>query len=297
MERVPRKYAKVEAELACSARARRYISLFPHRSATPAARDSGLTDDDLADTFHAGAQVRRPPICPGRTRLIISLCFSPQQQRFPARKLSADLCSAAIPLLGTPGWRFPLDGPRAGARIASQCGGEPDEFRLIQVMKTLFLIRHAKSSWHDTALPDKDRPLGDRGRRDAPKMGKRLAKRDVKPDLILSSPARRALTTAEIIAKKLDYKLKDIVVDDRLYAAAMNDLFDVIHQLGDKLERVMLFGHNPELTEFAHRLSGEITHMPTCAVAEFTFSAKSWRNIGKANLARVALDYPKKRKS
>jgi hypothetical protein len=85
-------------------------------------------------------------------------------------------------------------------------------------MKTLFLIRHAKSSWDDTALPDKDRPLDDRGRRDAPKMGKRLAKRDVKPDLILSSPARRALTTAEVIAKKLDYKLKDIVVDDRLYA-------------------------------------------------------------------------------
>jgi phosphohistidine phosphatase len=168
---------------------------------------------------------------------------------------------------------------------------------LIQVMKTLFLIRHAKSSWDDTALPDKDRPLGDRGRRDAPKMGKRLAKRDVKPDLILSSPARRALTTAEIIAKKLDYKLKDIVVDDRLYAGAVHSLLNVIHGLGDKPERVMLFGHNPELTEFAHRLSGEITHMPTCAVAEFTFSAKSWRNIGKANLARVALDYPKKKKS
>jgi phosphohistidine phosphatase len=69
-------------------------------------------------------------------------------------------------------------------------------------MKTLFLIRHAKSSWDDTALPDKDRPLDDRGKRDAPKVGKRLAKRDVKPDLILSSPARRALTTAQIIAKK-----------------------------------------------------------------------------------------------
>ena len=91
-------------------------------------------------------------------------------------------------------------------------------------MKTLFLIRHAKSSWDDTALPDKDRPLDDRGRRDAPKMGKRLAKRDVKPDLILSSPARRALTTAEVIAKKLDYKLKDIVADDRLYAGEADDL-------------------------------------------------------------------------
>ena len=71
-------------------------------------------------------------------------------------------------------------------------------------MKTLFLVRHAKSSRDDTAMPDKDRPLNDRGKRDAPKMGERLAKRDVKPNLILSSPARRALKTAEIIAKKLD---------------------------------------------------------------------------------------------
>ena len=151
-----------------------------------------------------------------------------------------------------------------------------------------------QSSWDDTALPDKDRPLDDRGRRDAPKMGKRLAKRDVKPDLILSSPAMRALTTAEIIAKKLDYKLKDIVVDDRLYAGGADDLLNVIHELGDKVERVMLFGHNPEFTELAHRLSSEITHMPTCAIAEFTFNAKSWSNIGKAKVAKVTLDSPKK---
>jgi phosphohistidine phosphatase len=161
-------------------------------------------------------------------------------------------------------------------------------------MKTLFLIRHAKSSWDDPALPDKDRPLNDRGKRDTPKIGKRLAKRDVKPDLILSSPARRALTTAEIIAKQLDYKRKNIVVDDRLYAVGADDLLDVIHKLGDKLERVMLFGHNPELTELAHRLSSEITHMPTCAVAEFTFDAKSWSNIGKVKPAKVALGCPKK---
>jgi phosphohistidine phosphatase len=161
-------------------------------------------------------------------------------------------------------------------------------------MKTLFVIRHAKSSWDDPALPDKDRPLDDRGKRDAPKMGKRLAKRDVNPDLILSSPAMRALTTAQIIARKLDYKLQDIVVDDRLYAGEMDDLLNVIQQLDDKLERVMLVGHNPELTELAYRLSSGITHMPTCAVAELTFDAKSWSNIGKAKLAKVALDYPKK---
>ena len=161
-------------------------------------------------------------------------------------------------------------------------------------MKTLILVRHAKSSRDAPAMPDKDRPLNDRGKRDAPNMGERLAKRHVKPDLILSSPAMRALTTAEIIAKKLDYKLKDIVVDDRLYARGADDLLNVIHKLGDKLERVMLFGHNPELTDLAHRLSSEITQLPTCAVAEFTFEVKSWSNIGKDKPATVALDYPKK---
>jgi phosphohistidine phosphatase len=161
-------------------------------------------------------------------------------------------------------------------------------------MKTVFLVRHAKSSWDDTALPDKDRPLNGRGKRDAPKMGERLAKRDVKPDLILSSPARRALATAEIIAKKLDYKLKNIVVDDRLYAVDADDLLDAIRKLGDKSMRVMLFGHNPEVTELAHRLSSKITHMPTCAVAEFTFDAKSWANIGENKPTKATLDYPKR---
>jgi len=161
-------------------------------------------------------------------------------------------------------------------------------------MKTLFLIRHAKSSRDNSVMADRDRPLNDRGRRDAPEIGDRLAKRDVKPDLILSSPAVRALETAEIIAKKLDYERKKIVVDDRLYAVAADELLDVIHELDDKLERVMLFGHNPELTELAHRLSSKITNMPTCAVAEFTFDAKSWSSIGRAKPAKVALDYPKK---
>jgi len=161
-------------------------------------------------------------------------------------------------------------------------------------MKRLFLIRHAKSSWDDAALPDKDRPLNDRGRRDAPKIGERLAKRGVKPDLILSSPAVRALETAEIIARKLDYRRKDIIVDDRLYAVEADDLLEVIRELGAQLKSVMIVGHNPELAELAQRLSGEITDMPTCAVAEFGFEAKSWTEIGKIEPATVALDYPKK---
>ena len=106
-------------------------------------------------------------------------------------------------------------------------------------------------------------------------MGERLAKRDVVPNLILSSPAKRALKTAQIIGKKVDYKLGDIVVDERLYATWADDLLRVIRELGAKPKTVMLFGHNPELTELAHRLSNKIAHLPTCAVAEFTFDAKS----------------------
>ena len=140
-------------------------------------------------------------------------------------------------------------------------------------MKTLFLVRHAKSSRNEPALQDKDRPLNNRGKRDAPKMGKRLAKREVTPDLILSSPAKRALKTAQLIAKKLDYKLQDIVVDERLYATGADELLHVIRKLGAKPKSVMLVGHNPELTELAHHLSNMITQLPTCGVAEFTFAS------------------------
>jgi phosphohistidine phosphatase len=161
-------------------------------------------------------------------------------------------------------------------------------------MKTLFLVRHAKSSRDDPALSDQERPLNDRGMRDAPRMGERLAARDVKPDLILSSPALRALATAELIARKLDYKVKDIVVDRRLYAAAADDLLEVIHELGDKPQRVMLFGHNPELTDLAHRLSSRITDLPTCTVAEFSFDTKLWSKVGRQEPAKVTLHHPKR---
>ena len=160
-------------------------------------------------------------------------------------------------------------------------------------MKTLFLIRHAKSSRDDPTLSDKERPLNDRGRRDAPRMGERLAKQDARPDVILSSPAVRALATAEIIAKKLDYDVKDIVVDERLYAAAPGDLLEIIQELGDKIKRVMLFGHNPELSELAHRLSHKISDMPTCAVAEFSFDTKSWSTVGKEEPVKARLYAPK----
>src|SRR5437867_207593 len=161
-------------------------------------------------------------------------------------------------------------------------------------MKTLFLVRHAKSSHDDPTLADKERPLNDRGLRDAATMGQRLAKQDVKPNLIVSSPAVRALATAEIISKKLNYKRKGIVVNERLYAAAAEEVLELIQELDDKLKSVMLFGHNPDLCELANRFSGKIMDMPTCAVAEFSFDTESWSNVGKRAPAKVTLHRPKK---
>ena len=162
-------------------------------------------------------------------------------------------------------------------------------------MKTLYLVRHAKSSWDDPALADKERPLDARGKRDAPKVGKRLAKAGVKPDLILSSSAKRALATARIIAKELGYKRKSIVVDDGLYAVEADAVLAVIQRLDNDVGCVMVFGHNPELTELAHRLSSRITRMPTCAVAEFTFDVNSWSRIGKIKPVTADVSYPPKK--
>lgn len=160
-------------------------------------------------------------------------------------------------------------------------------------MKTLLLVRHAKSSWNEPGLPDRDRPLNDRGRRNAPEMGRRLAKLDLKPDVILSSPAIRARATVELIATEFDDPRANIRVDDRLYAASADLLIRVIRELGDEPGCVMLVGHNPELTELAHRLSREITHMPTCAVAVFAFDADSWSGLGTDDPISVAFHTPR----
>jgi phosphohistidine phosphatase len=160
-------------------------------------------------------------------------------------------------------------------------------------MKTLFLVRHAKSSRDDPQLPDRDRTLNDRGRKDAPLMGQRLAGRDVKPDLVISSPAVRALSTAQAIAREIGYEERRITVDDRVYASSANILLTIVHGLDPKLDSVMLFGHNPEFATLAHHLSDEIEDMPTCAVAEFRFDTKSWRDVGGIAPSQVTLDAPK----
>ncbi|MCS3458990.1 MULTISPECIES: SixA phosphatase family protein [Aeromonas] len=160
--------------------------------------------------------------------------------------------------------------------------------------RTLILVRHGKSSWEEQGLPDRARPLAERGLRDAPLMGRRLAHDKVRPDLILSSPACRALSTAHIIAETLGYRPEEIVTDERLYGADVRTLLEVMGELGDELRCVMLFGHDPEFTDLAHRFSGKITRMPTCAVARFTFDAPSWSAAVSQTPLTAVLDYPKK---
>ena len=161
------------------------------------------------------------------------------------------------------------------------------------MQRTLLLVRHAKSSWEEAGLPDRARPLAPRGLRDAPLMGGRLARAGVKPDLILSSPACRALSTARLIAGALGYPISRIAVDDRLYVSDVDTLLEVAGEFADTLGCVMLVGHDPEFTALAHRFSSKITRMPTCAVACFTFDAPSWSALAARSLKGVSFDYPR----
>ena len=161
-------------------------------------------------------------------------------------------------------------------------------------MKELIIVRHAKSSWKNSGLDDRERPLNKRGERDAPEMGARLATRKDRPDLIVSSPAVRALETARIIAKKLGYVCKKIVVKERLYGASAADLLDVIRNADDVVVTLMLFGHNPGLTELANHLGPRpIPNLPTCGVLHLAFKTDTWSTVGYARGDEVLFEFPK----
>ncbi|WP_434662339.1 SixA phosphatase family protein [Aeromonas sp. NJAU223] len=158
--------------------------------------------------------------------------------------------------------------------------------------RTLVLVRHGKSIWADTDLPDRERPLAERGKRYAPMMGRRLAQEGVIPDLILSSPACRARETARLLADALQYP-GEIALDERIYEGEVRTLLALIGELADDKKCVMLVGHDPEFTALAHRFSRGITRMPTCAVARFLFEGASWSVIPDRVPVRVWFDCPK----
>jgi phosphohistidine phosphatase len=162
-------------------------------------------------------------------------------------------------------------------------------------MKTLLLVRHAKSSWTDEAVKDIDRTLNDRGKYDAPMMGKRLAERNIQPDVILSSPAKRAKKTAQIIADEIEFDRDDIVFVDRLYLADIPDLIRSLHEHHNNADVLMMFGHNPGMTDFSNFLSdSSIDNVPTCGIATIEFEMDSWDSIEITKGKLVDFDYPKR---
>jgi phosphohistidine phosphatase len=159
-------------------------------------------------------------------------------------------------------------------------------------MKTLYIIRHAKSDRDNTSYPDFERPLNNRGIKDAPEMGMRLFNAGLKPDHVISSPAKRAITTARIITSCLG--ITEIEQIPEMYHASDTQLLKIIRGLSDKYETAMLFGHNNGLTDFVNGLSNAgIANVPTCGIAGISFPAGSWQEIefGKGKL--FLFDFPK----
>lgn len=142
-------------------------------------------------------------------------------------------------------------------------------------MKTLLILRHAKSSWKFSDLSDHDRPLNRRGKRDAPRMGKILKERELVPDLVISSSATRAKDTASAVAKHSGYKGRRIKFES-LYAAEPAAYLAVLRELDDNYQRVLIVGHNPGVEELVEMLTGEIHIIPTCTLAQVEFDIEKW---------------------
>lgn len=161
-------------------------------------------------------------------------------------------------------------------------------------MKTLLLIRHAKSSWNNAVLSDFERPLNERGKHDAPIMAKRIKEKKIKIDAFVSSPAKRSKKTAEIFMHEFDLKGKKLALVPSLYEASLNNFYSAVENLEDKYDTVALFAHNPGITDFINSLvSAPIHNMPTCAVYALKIKIKNWIDFKDADKEFLFFDYPK----
>jgi phosphohistidine phosphatase len=145
-------------------------------------------------------------------------------------------------------------------------------------MKTLLILRHAKSSWKDMSLTDHDRPLKKRGQRDAPRMGRLLHKQGLVPDLILSSTAKRAITTAVMLADACGYE-NDIDVRREFYPGYPDAYIDALREAADEYQTVMVVGHNPGLEELLDLLTEAGESLPTAALAQVALPIRSWDQL------------------
>ena len=161
-------------------------------------------------------------------------------------------------------------------------------------MKTLYLLRHAKSSWNFDELTDRERPLNDRGRADAPTMGQALAKRHICPDIVVSSPAVRAMSTAVLVAREMHFSHEKIMIEPGIYGADVEDFLAIIKGLPDAAGSALLVGHNPTITETANALSpSALNEMPTAAVVCLRFECEHWAEVSKVNAEFYFYDYPR----
>jgi phosphohistidine phosphatase len=162
-------------------------------------------------------------------------------------------------------------------------------------MKQLLLVRHAKSSWSDFSIKDFDRPLNDRGKKDAPEMASRLVDKDITIDAFIASPAKRARKTAELFVKEFKGEKGDIIFFEELYLANPSTFFDVISKTDDKFKTIAVFSHNEGITDFANNLTDtKIDDMPTCGIFAVKAKIKHWCDFKDAEKEFWFFDSPKK---
>jgi len=165
-------------------------------------------------------------------------------------------------------------------------------------MKYILLLRHAKSSWKDVSLSDHDRPLNNRGKRTAPIMGQRLAKKEHQPQHIISSTAKRALDTTYIVSNQIMFNIDNIEASCDLFHSWPYDICKVISQCDESINRLMVVGHNPGVTMLANQLlkSNRFDNIPTAGLVTLSIDINRWQEILKPenNACRlVDYDYPK----
>ena len=162
-------------------------------------------------------------------------------------------------------------------------------------MKTLTIVRHAKSSWKHMSLRDRDRPLNKRGKRDAPEMGRRIDEAGIRPSLILSSPAARAWKTAKAIAEAINYPREFLQKEEDLYLASLDEILDVIVAQDNGFNNLMVVGHNPGLTDVANFLVPGLTNnLPTAGVVSVQIDQDNWSLYERPATELLVHDWPKK---